>query len=126
MEVVVGTIVLLLAKFFVYTGYFAWLGRIAKVSRNSYLLAFARIVLGLAFGAIVWGLLSSARDQFLPMYFVAIGIGRLLAWAIVIGAAFPSLGAPRGVAAALGGVLLSYAVEIPIALGFIVAIGGIC
>jgi hypothetical protein len=127
MEAVVGTLLLLVAKFFGYAWYFRRLTRRSQLQRNPYLLAVARIGLGAVFAALLWWFFPGGRADFLQTYFIALAGGRALAWAIVIGAAFRwQLGGWQTVAAVAGGVLLSYAIEIPLALGVITAIGGIC
>lgn len=127
MEAALGTLVLLTAKVFGYAWYFRWLTRRSRLQRNPYLLAVARIGLGAILAALVWWLFPGGRADFLQTYFISLAAGRALAWAIVIGAAFGwQLGGWQTVAAVAGGVLLSYAIEIPLALGVITAIGGIC
>jgi hypothetical protein len=122
-----GIGVLLAAKFLAYSAYLRHLGRRWQAARNPYWLALARIALGAALAGLAWTLVPGDRGSFLGSYFGVIAAGRALAWALVIGLAFAHNARPHAVALAVVlGVVLSYAVEIPIALGWIGAIGGIC
>jgi hypothetical protein len=124
---VFGVLVLLVAKFLAYSGFLHHLGRRWQAPRNPYWLALARIALGAALGALAWSLVPGDRGSFLGSYFGAIAAGRTLAWALVIGLAFGRNAPPHAIALAVAvGVVLSYVIEIPVALGIITAIGGIC
>jgi hypothetical protein len=123
-EVAIGIAVLLAAKFLAYAWYLRLLGRRWNVSRNPWLLAFARMLLGAGLAAIVWNFLPSGRDTFLGTYFFALAGGRVLAWGLILGFAFGNRARPMAIALALvPAVVLSYLVEIPILLGLVSAVG---
>jgi hypothetical protein len=127
LPIVFGVGVLLAAKFLAYGAYLRHLGRRWQAPRNPYWLAVARIALGAVLAGLVWTLVPGDRGSFLGSYFGAIAAGRALAWALVIGLAFGRDARPHAIALAVAiGVVLSYAVEIPILMGWITAIGGIC
>jgi hypothetical protein len=127
LPVLFGVAALLVAKFLAYSGFLHYLGRRWLVRRNPYGLALARLALGAALGALVWSVMPSDRGSFLGSYFGAIAVGRVLAWALVIGIAFGRNARPHAIAAAVAvGAVLSYLIEIPIALGVVSAMGGFC
>jgi hypothetical protein len=125
---IAGLVVLLAAKLLAYAWFLRALGRRWQVQRNAFAWAGARIALGAVLGGSVLVVLGGGgRDSFLPAYFVALGLGRVAAWAIILGAAFREYASvPALAVATVAGVLLSYTVEIPVLMGWIAAIGGIC
>ena len=133
MPEIIGTALLIACKFLAYAGYFLWLNKRFAAQRNGWALAGIRLALGIAIGALIWGVPAivgsghGGRGDFLPVYFGLLAVGRLLAWALVI---FPAFHQQRHAGtvslACVGGVALSHLIEIPLALGLITAIGGIC
>jgi hypothetical protein len=124
---VLGIVALLSAKFFAYAWFFRRLAARWQVQRNPWGLALARMALGAAIAAAIWAVFPGDRAGFLSTYFAAIGAGRVLAWGAVIAFAFGRNAKAPALAGAIAlGVALSYAVEIPVALGLVSALGGIC
>jgi hypothetical protein len=127
MEFIIGIAVLLAAKFLAYGWYLGRLSARWQAARNPYRWALARIAVGAALAGLVWLAFPGDRASFLSTYFVALGVGRLLAWGLIIVPAFGGHARAPGLAGAIVlGVALSYVVEIPILMGWIQAIGGIC
>ena len=127
MAAILGIVVLLAAKFLAYDWYLRRLGARWNVARHSRGWAVARIALGAAMAAAIWAVAPGDRAGFLSSYFLAIGAGRAVAWAAILAFAFGrNAGVPALAGATALGVALSYAVEIPILLGVVSAVGGIC
>jgi len=124
LEWAAGIGLLLAVKFFAYAWYLRLLNRRWQASRNAWWLAVARMALGAALAALVFAAFPSARDTFLGTYFFALAAGRVVAWGAILAFAFHRHASPAAIAAAVvGGVVLSYVVEIPILLGLVSAIG---
>jgi hypothetical protein len=124
-EVVAGIGLLLAVKFFAYAWYLRLLDRRWNASRNAWTLSALRIALGAALAALALAAFpGGGRDTFLGTYFFALGAGRVLAWGGILGFAFRRHASPGAIAlAVVPAVILSYAVEIPILVGLIDAIG---
>jgi len=110
-----------------YIGYFLYL-KLACPSNHSgniYFIALLRLLAGLAVGMSIYYLFNTGRD-FVPVYISAIFVGRFVIWFAVFHIFYKSLSIKEKIKFTLGGVAVSYVLDIPSMAGLWVTIGGIC
>jgi hypothetical protein len=129
MDGVLGLVALVGAKFFAYGFYLRLLSKRWAVARNPWLWSLARLALGVVVGMGIYALMAGDGEgnALLSGYVLMLGAGRVLAWSTILVLAFGGRAPASAIAlATVIGVLLSYAVEIPILLGLFRIMGGIC
>ena len=107
--------------------YIAFLRFIAikPVKLNIYAIAILRLIAGVCIGMILFALFSEGRS-IIPAYISVIFLGRILLWWMVFHLFYDITSNKQHIKYTLGGVAVSYVIDIPAVMGAITIIGGIC
>jgi len=111
-----------------YAGYFFFF-KIFNTKENYYnpfLASLIRLVAGLIIGFAIMYFFNATRDEIISVYFTATLIGRIIIWYSLLQFLYKKIERKRLYLGVIGGVVLSYILDIPAFMGFWFITGGIC
>ena len=111
-----------------YAGYFFFF-KIFNNSRNYYnpfLAALIRLAAGLIVGFGIMYFFNAGREEILSVYFTATFIGRITIWYFLLQTLYKNIEKKRLIWGVIGGVVLSYILDIPALMSLWFISGGIC
>ena len=111
-----------------YAGYFFFF-KIFNSSKNYYnpfLAALIRLAAGLIVGFGIMYFFNAGREEILSIYFTATLIGRIAIWYFLLQTLDQKIGKKRLIWGVIGGVVLSYILDIPALMSLWFISGGIC
>lgn len=111
-----------------YAGYFFFF-KIFNTKENYYnpfIASLIRLVAGLIIGFAIMYFFNAGRDEILSVYFTATLAGRIIIWFSLLRILYKNIERKRLFLGVIGGVALSYILDIPALMGFWFIIGGIC
>lgn len=110
-----------------YIGYYLYLKYVCPKPfvSNVYMIAFARLVIGLVVGMLIYAAFNTGRN-ILPVYLSAILFGRLIIWYAIFSLFYKTTPMEKKVKLTIGGTVVSYILDIPSVMGLWVIVGGIC
>ena len=119
---------LLIFSIIKYVGYFFFF-KIFNTKENYYnpfLASLIRLVAGLLIGFAIMYFFNAGRDEIISVYFTATLIGRIIIWYSLLRILYKKLERKRLFWGVIGGVALSYILDIPALMGLLFITGGIC
>ena len=119
---------LLIFSIIKYAGYFFFF-KIFNTKENYYnpfLASLIRLVAGLIIGFAILYFFNAGRDEIISVYFTATLIGRIIIWYSLLRILYKKIERKRLIWGVIGGVTLSYILDIPALMGFWFITGGIC
>jgi hypothetical protein len=111
-----------------YAGYFFFF-KIFNSSKNYYnpfLAALIRLAAGLIVGFGIMYFFNAGREEILSVYFTATLIGRIAIWYFLLRTLYKNIEKKRLIWGVIGGVVLSYILDIPALMSLWIITGGIC
>ena len=119
---------LLIFSIIKYAGYFFFF-KIFNTKENYYnpfLASLIRLVAGLIIGFAILYFFNAGREEIISVYFTATLIGRIIIWYSLLRILYKKKERKRLFWGVIGGVGLSYILDIPALMGFWFITGGIC